>query len=194
MGVQGSAESSPAGAQRSGVGCEILAAAAGALLAQCEGFVLDLPDAAYTAESVTLRGGTVGKHLRHTLDHFAAALGWATGGEVASQDAIDYDRRERNVPMETDRHAAIAGIAQLRERLAEVSLQALDAPVRVRVMVSGDGQEAELRSTLGRELAFATHHAVHHQAMMQAIAREFGLEAAGGFGKAPSTLKFERGR
>jgi uncharacterized damage-inducible protein DinB len=194
MGVQGSEGSNSAESRGTVKGCETLAVAAGHLLAQCEAFVLSLPDAAFTAESVTLQGGTVGKHLRHTLDHFAAALGWATGGEVTSQDAIDYDRRERNVPMETDRHAAVAGIAQLRDRLAEVSLQALDAPVRVRVMVTSDGQEAELRSTLGRELAFATHHAVHHQAMMQAIAREFGLETAGGFGKAPSTLKHERGR
>lgn len=67
----------------------------------------------------------------------------------------------------------------------------MHAPVRVRVMVSGDGAETELVSSLARELAFATHHAVHHQAMMRAIAGEFGVEASSDFGKAPSTINHE---
>jgi hypothetical protein len=52
----------------------------------------------------------------------------------------------------------------------------------------------ELVSTLGRELAFATHHAVHHQAMMKAIAFEFGVEVEECFGKAPATVNAERTR
>jgi len=63
--------------------------------------------------------------------------------------------------------------------------------VRVRVMLCADGQHAELGSTLGRELAFAAHHAVHHHAMVAAIAAEFGLSAPDGFGRAPSTIHHE---
>jgi hypothetical protein len=59
-------------------------------------------------------------------------------------------------------------------------------------MLSGDGHEAELESTLGRELVFATHHAIHHHAMMSAIASEFGIKVGPDFGKAPSTINHER--
>lgn len=58
-------------------------------------------------------------------------------------------------------------------------------------MVAESGLEVDLASTLGRELAFATHHAVHHAAMMKAIASEFGVTAETAFGKAPSTLLYE---
>ncbi len=163
----------------------VLCHAADSILSQCELILLEVPDAAYTAPAETIRGGTLGKHLRHTLDHFAAL--WADG------DAIEYDRRERDVPMETDRRAALAAIASLRERLAGAASQDSTASVRVRVMVAGDGTEVDLDSTFGRELAFATHHAVHHIAMMKAIAGEFGLELPQGVGKAPSTILHERG-
>jgi hypothetical protein len=59
-------------------------------------------------------------------------------------------------------------------------------------MLTSDGVDAELGSTLGRELAFATHHAVHHHAMLGAIAAELGVATPPEFGKAPSTIRHER--
>jgi uncharacterized damage-inducible protein DinB len=163
-----------------------VAAAAIAMLDQCAAFVC-AAGAAYADESRILKGGTIGKHVRHTLDHFRAALEGAAAGVV-----VDYDHRERDVPMETEQAAALEAIAMLRRRLARVVDTELDRPLRVRVLLTADGQEAELRSTLGRELAFATHHAVHHCAMLGAIAAEFAVPTEDGFGKAPSTLKHER--
>lgn len=160
--------------------------AAVALLDQCAGLARGAGSGAYCGQSRVLKGGTIGKHIRHTLDHFRAALD-GVGGDV-----IDYDRRERNVPMETDAGAAIHAIAVLRERLSRIGDSDLNRPVRVRVMLTGDGRDAELRSTLGRELAFATHHAVHHHAMLAAIAAEFGVPICGDFGRAPSTINHER--
>jgi len=167
-------------------GAERIAAGADAVLRQCGDLVNAVTDDAYRSESRVLAGGTIGKHLRHTLDHFAAALA-ARDGET-----IDYDHRERGVPVETDRAEAARVIDSLRSRLAEMRNAALDAPVRVRVMTDADGGEAELGSTRARELAFAAHHAVHHQAMMKAIAAEFGAHVAHEFGRAPSTLNHDR--
>lgn len=134
-----------------------------------------------------MSGGTIGKHLRHTLDHFSALLD-AGGGE-----AIDYDHRVRGGSVETDPVEARRAIESLRDRLASISASELSRPVRVRVMLSGEGEQAEAGSTLGRELAFAFHHAIHHQAMMRAIAQEVGAEVPEWFGKAPDTLLHERG-
>jgi uncharacterized damage-inducible protein DinB len=176
-------------------GCEEIAAvahAAAALLEQCQRFIAGLPSGglqAYAAASERMPGGTIGKHIRHSLDHFRAALEGAESGA-----AIDYDHRARDVPMETLPEAASEAIRALCARLEGLDGAALSRPVRVRVMLTGDGAEAELTSTLARELAFATHHAVHHHAMIGVIAGEFGHAVPPGFGKAPSTINYDRSR
>lgn len=143
-------------------------------------------------------GSSIGQHVRHALDHFSAALRWLEGGAV-----IDYDRRARATPVETERASAIEEVESLLGALEGVGGCGGDAVgdvggesggVMVRVMVASDGTMAELPSTLERELAFAAHHAIHHHAMVGAIAREFGLPVAAGFGKAPSTVEHECGR
>lgn len=166
--------------------CSPLVAAAVHLLDQCAAFVEALPETVYAAPSETLPGGTVGKHLRHLLDHYAAIVTCPAGAE------IEYDHRERNVPMETSRAEALGAVRRLKDQLRAAAGREGRTPVVIRVLLSADGVEAPLSSTLGRELAFATHHAVHHQAMMRAIAGEFGIEPPPGFGVAPSTLKHER--
>jgi hypothetical protein len=175
--------------------CEQLVSAAGAILDQCEGLVRSMPEGVFANESRTLKGGTFGKHLRHTLDHFHSVLGVVGIEGVGGHEAdgvIDYDHRKRNTPIEADKFLALDAIDDLRIKLAGAASEGLCRPVVVRVMIDGDGNEVELASTLGRELAFATHHAVHHQAMMKAIAQEFGVETEEGFGKAPSTVHAER--
>ena len=165
-------------------------AAAVALLEQCAAFIRQTSDDAYRGESRALAGGTIGKHVRHLLDHYRALL----DPSVAAGTAIDYDHRERNVPMETDRSAALGAIDELRGRVSAMGELDLARRVRVRVMVAGDGTESVLDSTLGRELAFASHHAVHHHAMIKAIGAEHGMTAGAAFGLAPSTINYQAAR
>jgi uncharacterized damage-inducible protein DinB len=166
--------------------CQTLVGAACHLLGQCRELVGGLSDAYFVAPSARLGGGTIGQHLRHTLDHYRAIVG--------ANGLIDYDHRERDVPMESDRAEALRVIDAMHERLHALGAGSDAVPVAVRVMVSGDGTELQLSSTLGRELAFATHHAVHHQAMMRSIALELGAAVDPHFGRAPSTIHFERRR
>ena len=160
--------------------------AADALLQQCEAFVHELPDVVYTSESTVLPGGTVGKHMRHVVDHYHAIF-----AGVGTTQAVDYDNRLRDVPMENDRAHALKTLSKLRSTIVEMKHLGDASPIRVRVMVAGDGSCATLSTTIGRELAFATHHGVHHQAMMRAIAGEFGVDVSPTFGKAPSTINHE---
>lgn len=160
--------------------------AAVALLDQCASFVAALPDPVFTADSSRIRGGTIGKHVRHILDHYDAIL---VG--VEAEAVIDYDHRERDVPMEARRAAAVENITRARHQLMSLTPPQLDGPARIRVMLAADGSETELLSTVARELAFATHHAVHHHAMIRAIAEEHGVAPGAEFGKAPSTLNYE---
>ncbi len=169
------------------------ARAAIALLDQARRVIESLDDHCYTAPSGRIAGGTIGKHFRHCLDHFAAAL-WplASGAGGSAQEVIDYDHRDRNVPMETDRQVAINEIRSVREAIRRTSEADMPRRVVVRVMLTSDGQEADLPSTFGRELAFAAHHAIHHHAMIKSIAEEFGAALPPEFGKAPATLAYEQ--
>lgn len=164
------------------------AATAVSLLSQCAEFVASLDDVAYRTPSRAMMAGTIGKHLRHSLDHFAAVA--AAAADPAAP--IDYDRRLRDVPMETDRAVALRTIDDIARRLATIDAAAAATPVSIRVMLAADGTEAVLPSFLAREIAFAAHHAVHHHAMMKVIADELGVPCPEGFGKAPSTLNHER--
>lgn len=156
-------------------------AAADALLAQASGFIAMLDDRLYASPCPAASGGSIGQHLRHALDHYAALL-------VRPGGVIDYDHRERGVAMETCRATAEAAMDDLRAALTVVRSDELDKPATVRVMVSRDGRTVDLATTLGRELAFATHHALHHHAMMRFIAESFGVRPPAEFGYAPSTL------
>lgn len=156
------------------------------LLEQCESLLSVLDPNQYTYRSEVIAGSTIGQHLRHVLDHFAS-LAPALRGEV-----IDYDRRQRDTPVEHDLGVGVSRLRSLGAELAAIEPQWMDRAVRVRVMLNEEGSEAELGSTMAREVAFATHHAIHHQAMIAAIATELGVVAPAGFGKAPSTAHHDR--
>lgn len=160
------------------------------LLTQAAMFIEMIDDHTFAAPSRLMVGGTIGKHFRHVVDHFAASL--KSVHDDPRTCVVDYDRRERNVPMESCRVEALREIHRVAQvmRLADERRSA--QPVMVRVMLSADGAEQNFASTVGREIAFAFHHAVHHHAMISAIATELGVATPTGFGKAPATLNFER--
>lgn len=164
--------------------CKV-AAAADAILEQCDAFVAALPPERYAEPAPAMGGGTIGQHARHVLDHFRAALTTPAG------DPIDYDHRARGGRVETDPDAARAEIRRLRDLVRAIDEPAMTQEVTARVMLSGAGETADLGSTLGRELFFATHHAIHHHAMMKSIGAGFGVACPNGFGTAPSTLNHQ---
>jgi hypothetical protein len=164
-----------------------VAAAASAVLDQCACFAESVTPESYTADSEAMSGGTIGKHIRHTLDHFRAAVDGFDAGRP-----IDYDHRSRGVPVESCVNTAAEEARALGARITSLSTDELRSPVSIRVMLAADGSEAALPSSLARELAFATHHAVHHCAMMKAISNEHGCGCPDDFGMAPSTLNFEQ--
>ena len=162
-----------------------VAMAAASTLAQCAALLCEVGRETYVRASVALGGGTIGQHVRHSLDHFAAALTGRVSGLIV------YDLRDRGTSIETDPAAAVGLIDRLVGQLHELTASELAEAVKVQVMLSGDGRQATLASTLERELWFASHHAIHHHAMIGAIAREFGVATAPDFGKAPSTIDHE---
>ena len=126
----------------------------------------------------------VGVHFRHIFDHYHAFLRGIASGE------IDYDARDRQVPLERDRALAIAtGLGFLAD-LGRLPPELAGRPVRVNVrsVASDDGRPDWSDSTLKRELQFLVSHTVHHYALIKELLRRADFDAGDEFGVAPSTL------
>ncbi|MGH7243591.1 MAG: DinB family protein [Phycisphaerales bacterium] len=153
------------------------------LLRELAGVVAQLSPAQYTRRcGETFFNGNIGGHVRHCLDHIRAILdGFSIG-------VVDYDHRERGTNIESDPFAARDEIRRLRRLAEDLAQVEAAAPVRVAILPTRDGQSVNLKSTLGRELAFVLSHTIHHNAMIKGMAVALGLSLPQTFGYAPSTL------
>lgn len=143
-----------------------------------------LSDEQYVQRPVGVIESSIGGHVRHCLDHVRSLLAALGSGH------LDYDRRERGTPVESSREVAIAQIESLAESLARADVAALARPLRVSVTMSSAGPPFEVRSTVGRELAYVLSHTIHHNAIVNAMVRTLGGWLPERFGYAPATLKY----
>lgn len=122
-------------------------------------------------------GSTVGKHIRHLVDHYRLLLDGLAGSGLSASDRdarriaeatlpsqqplrVNYDVRLRNGDVETSHRACVASVRQLKERLARETGQgsAIDAEQPVRLTATTP-VEVEVSTTFARELWFASFHA-----------------------------------
>lgn len=140
--------------------------------------LMTMPRAAYTAKIASC-SGTIGAHVRHTLDHVAAL--------VATNSRFDYDRRSRGTPVETDQSVAVREILRLQAALERWSRTGLTEMMPVTAMVA-PGQSVTGWSSRARELAFVVSHTIHHQAIISVLLEMQGIGIASrDFGYSPST-------
>ncbi|MBS1786948.1 MAG: hypothetical protein JST85_04465 [Acidobacteria bacterium] len=159
------------------------------LLRQGLHLINQLDDRLYARVSPEITHACVGAHLRHCLDFYEAFL------RDFEQGKIDYDLRERNELIETNRLAASAKISDAIARLQQLPIDGTDRELLVKL----EGERSEdssswSRSSLRRELQFLLSHTVHHYALIAMLLRVQGVHPAQDFGVAPSTLKYWRAK
>jgi hypothetical protein len=157
-------------------------------------------------------GASVGQHYRHSMDHVELAALVADAADKcghlssAAVEELHYDLRVRDGTLEGDidmsRRRMVDVAAMFRSLEFRSPRQTGDEcvtsrPVAAHFNLSADtGDEIRLLSTVGRELGFAAHHAIHHMAMVKIIAvGTLGIDEGDlprGFGRAPSTLLFDK--
>ncbi|KAI9207200.1 uncharacterized protein BJ171DRAFT_493873 [Polychytrium aggregatum] len=150
---------------------------------------------ALVAKSSIIPHSTIGKHLRHVLDHFTLIykhMPTPVGKDVpAGRWTIDYDSRQREILTEQNIEAADSAIRSVKTLIRSCQMQiALTTPVVVRAQTGPDKPRSELLSTYGRELWFATNHAIHHAALVRVLCFEQHIPLPPTFGVAPSTLDY----
>ena len=131
-------------------------------------------------------GERIGPHLRHVLDHYDCFL------DGLAQQRIDYDQRCRDAATETSISTAQQRLARTNARLAELSPARWPSRLKIRLATSNDAEGCFSWSTPERELQFLQSHAVHHYALIRLLLEAHGVRIDADFGKAPSTIQFER--
>jgi uncharacterized damage-inducible protein DinB len=125
---------------------------------------------------------SIGQHIRHILDHYRSLLN-------AQGDLVDYEKRERNTPVENDPSQALLHIAQVSQQLHQLSAR----PLRLQIEACLAGARvSQAISSTERELMFVLSHTVHHFAIVGIYLRVLGVNAPADFGVAPSTLSFRQ--
>jgi len=151
------------------------------LLRQLASVVVVLHDAHYREQQVREVSGSVGGHVRHSLDHIAALV---RGLDVG---IIDYDARVRGTSVETMREAALQEINRLVRILTTLNQEATDRHLMVTVHDAATGARSAVTTSLVRELAFVESHTIHHFAIVALLLHEMGIRVPPRFGYAPST-------
>lgn len=140
-------------------------------------------------------GSTIGKHLRHALDHFTLLLDALDAERASDKLSFSYDVRKRNTPVESSRAAAReayeATIARLEALNGVRPALSLGQPVQ---LAADTPHRVQVASSFGRELWFCSLHAVHHWSMVRVICGELNLSTDEDFGFAPSTLMYHKGQ
>ena len=157
------------------------------LLNQASALLAHLSAETYVKPSPIFMNAAIGGHMRHCLEHYHSLL------RDLSEGQVDYDRRARDLAIETDLEAARACLQTVGERLS--ALHTLPASTELRVRMDHGGAETESgwqASTLGRELQFLISHTVHHFALIAGLCHCQRQEVAKDFGYAPSTLRHRR--
>ena len=138
-------------------------------------------------KSVYADGGAVGGHFRHCLEFVNCFLNGIKNGRV------DYDRRERNHLLETNREYAIAEYTKTIRSLENLTLTE-NGNLLVRPEDIESDEDYWCASSIERELDFLQSHTIHHYALIGFKLRAFGFELPPEFGVAPSTLRFWKQR
>lgn len=154
-------------------------------LSQLHDLLVTMPVASYQQLFDTQ---SVGKHVRHVLEHYHTLLAGVSGNPLVSH--IDYEQRDRQAELEEIPATAVSAIATLKDALQVYAAKPIDIPILLSYPVGDGGHSLPLASSLGRELAFLTSHTVHHMALIRLLCEAMSMTLPKAFGVHPSTLRF----
>jgi hypothetical protein len=126
---------------------------------------------------------SIGAHIRHVIDHFSALI---SGQE---QGHINYNLRSRESQVELLPKAAIQDLTSIAQWLNEINEDLLNTQLAVTSEIDNSHtQSTTCQSTLGRELVFASSHAIHHYALIRIMCGMQNRSIPEFFGYAPATI------
>lgn len=156
------------------------------ILSQLANITHQISPGDFSRPSAVLGGASIGKHIRHIVEFFT------TFQEGCKSGVVNYDKRKRDVLIETDK---ILALNALDEIAAFVTNLSDDAPLCLEVSYNaGQADYHAVHSSLMRELLYNIEHAVHHMAMIRIGLKEVAAYVQSGddLGIAASTIRYAR--
>lgn len=151
------------------------------LLVELAELLATLADAQYAATDARLPGSTIGKQVRHCLDHYHRLLVGLESG------VVDYGLRTRDPELEVQPALALDALVSLRTQLSVLSQSAHARNPDLAVRLEDDSVVA---TTLARELDFLASHTTHHLALLGLLARQEGARVQAAVGVSFSTRRW----
>lgn len=153
------------------------------ILSQLTNLVSQISEQDFVKPASTLSNSSVGQHLRHTLEFFFCFEKGIENG------LINYDKREHDKLIESDKFLALAGIQRIHDFVMNYSSEK-----ELVLEVGYDLQKEEfitVQTNYARELVYNIEHAVHHMAIMKIGVREVApyVTLSADFGIAASTIR-----
>jgi hypothetical protein len=137
-----------------------------------------LSDSDYANQCPALSNATIGEHTRHIIEMFQCLENFYDSG------LVNYDKRERNVLIQTNTDFAIKNIISVQENLEKENK-------KIELQQIIDGEEIRIESNYFRELLYNLEHCIHHQALIKvAILQCENVLIDANFGVARSTIEY----
>ena len=137
----------------------------------------------YIRPCSALVNNTVGQHVRHIIELFQCLdLGYP--GSV-----VNYEKRKRDVVIETDKEAALELLQQIYQNLERPNKD-------LQLQASYDDHSTEpitISTNYYREVAYNLEHTIHHMALIRVGINEVSdISLPDDFGVASSTVKHRK--
>jgi hypothetical protein len=132
----------------------------------------------YSKPCAALSNSTIGEHSRHIIEMFQCLENNYYSG------IVNYDKRDRNVLIQTDAQYAINQIGVIQNSLGKENKK-----IELRQII--DGEEILVESNYLRELLYNLEHCIHHQALIKvAVLQNPAILVGNNFGVARSTIEY----
>jgi hypothetical protein len=152
------------------------------LFTQIESALHLIANEQYGFKNSLMGNATIGQHVRHIVELYQEMItGYKTG-------EINYENRQRNFLIETDKDFAIQQMQQL--------LMQMNCANKNMLLTTGydtDDSSITVETNFAREMIYNIEHTVHHQALIKiAFKSAFDIDLPVEFGVAASTLKYRK--
>jgi hypothetical protein len=144
------------------------------------GLLNQLPEHEYSKSCFELSGATIGEHIRHIVEMFQCLnLNYDSG-------LVNYDKRERNVLIETNIDFAVQVILDIQNNISKENKN-----LELQQII--DGVIVKIQSNYHRELLYNLEHCIHHQALIKVAVLQYkNIVVDENFGVARSTIEYRK--
>jgi hypothetical protein len=144
------------------------------------GLLNQLSQEEYSKSCFELSSSSIGEHTRHIIEMFQCL------NRNYDSGIVNYDKRERNVLIETNTNFAIQMILDIKNSISKDNKN-----IELQQII--DGNAVNIKSNYYRELLYNLEHCIHHQALIKvAILKCENVSVNDNFGVARSTIEYRK--